>query len=319
MLWGNIIFAIASFACGLAGSGLVLMVARIVQGVGSALVITSGIALIATTYPAGHSRTRAFSWLGVSSGVAMAFGPTIGGLVASAFGWRWIFLANVPVCLLIAWWVPRLVAETREASPRSLDWVGMALLTAALFTFIEALLHGKTSLLPQSLGLLLSALLLAAFVIQQGRRTLPVLDPTVFLSWPMIGIAMLLSAVSIGYWAVLVFLPLFLGAAYGWTMDQAGFCFAGCNASHAHAATARWKIGRALWLACLLYGCTRLHRHRQCRSGRRVVFSARDHSPHGKLWSPWRQSASGQLLPIPSCPAPWWPWRPLNRLVWRRP
>jgi MFS family permease len=166
MLWGNVVFAVASVSCGLAWSGLSLSIARAVQGLGAAFVVTGGIALIATTYPHATARTRAFSWLGVMSGIAMALGPTLGGVVSSWFGWRWIFFANVPACVLIAWVIPRLIAEAREASPRELDYVGMALLTAALFALIEALLHARAGHLALWLGGVLALLLLATFIAQ---------------------------------------------------------------------------------------------------------------------------------------------------------
>jgi EmrB/QacA subfamily drug resistance transporter len=222
MLTGNIVFAVASIACGLAWDGASLLLARALQGVGSAFVVTGGIALVAGAYPDEAARGRAFSWLGVLSGAAMALGPTVGGVVGSAFGWRWIFLANIPACALIAWWVPRLVCESREAAPRPLDYVGTALLTAALCVLVEALLHGRASAWRLGLGLSFSALLFASFVLQQKRRATPMFDPAVFLARPMLGIAMLLAAVSVGYWAVLVFLPQFLSAAFGWTAHAAG-------------------------------------------------------------------------------------------------
>jgi MFS family permease len=220
MLWGNVVFAVASIACGLAWSGLSLSMARAVQGVGAAFVVTGGIALIATTYPDATARTRAFSWLGVMSGIAMALGPTLGGIVSSWLGWRWIFLANVPACVLIAWVIPRLIAEAREASPRELDYVGMALLTAALFALIEALLHARAGHLV--LWGALALLLLAGFVAQQRRRAHPMFDPVIYLRPAVAAIALLLAAVSIGYWAVLVYLPLFLFAILGLSSDQIG-------------------------------------------------------------------------------------------------
>jgi MFS family permease len=222
LLSGNIIVAVASVACGLAWDGLSLIIARALQGFGAAFLITGAFSSIAGSYSDASSRARAFSLLGVTTGVGMALGPTIGGLVASHAGWRWIFFANLPACALIAWWVPRLVADHREASPRPLDYLGMVLLTAALCILVEALLHGRGSVLRLSAGLSAAALLLAAFIAQQKRRTSPIFDPAVFLTRPMIGIAALLAAVSMSYWAVLVFLPPFLAAAFGWSADKAG-------------------------------------------------------------------------------------------------
>jgi MFS family permease len=222
MLVGNGIFALASLACGMAWDGPTLLVARVMQGIGAAFIVTGGFALIASVYVQARARTDAFALVGVMSGVAMAFGPTMGGLVSSWIGWRWIFLINLPVCALVAWGVPRLVAEAREAVPRPLDPLGVVLFTSALTALVEALLHGRTSTSHMVAGLALSAVLLAAFGLQQRSRDAPILDPGIFVQPAMIGIAILLCAVSIGYWAILVYLPLFFAAAFDWSSEVAG-------------------------------------------------------------------------------------------------
>jgi MFS family permease len=102
MLAGNALFLMASFACGAATSGPLLLTARLVQGIGAAFMVTGALALIAVAFPNRDLRAQAFSIVGVMSGIAMALGPTVGGLLASSFGWRWIFYANVPFCLALA-------------------------------------------------------------------------------------------------------------------------------------------------------------------------------------------------------------------------
>ena len=211
MLVGNGIFALASLACGLAWDGSTLLVARVLQGIGAAFIVTGGFVLIASVYAEARVRTDAFALVGVMSGVAMAFGPTMGGLVSSWIGWRWIFLINLPACALVAWGVPRLVAETREAVPRPLDLLGVALFTSALTALVEALLHGRSSTSHLVAGLALSTAFFAAFGIRQKNRAAPILDPGIFARPAMVG-----------YWAVLVYLPLFLAAAYGWSSEVAG-------------------------------------------------------------------------------------------------
>ena len=206
----------------MAWDGPTLLVARALQGIGAAFIVTGGFALIAGVYVQARARTDAFALVGVMSGVAMAFGPTMGGLVSSWIGWRWIFLINLPVCALVAWGTPRLVAETREAVPRPLDPLGVVLFTSALTALVEALLHGRASTSHMVAGLALSAVFLTAFGLQQRGRDEPILDPGIFVQRPMIGIAILLCAVSIGYWAILVYLPLFFAAAFDWSSEVAG-------------------------------------------------------------------------------------------------
>lgn len=221
LLVGNALFAVASVACGMAWDGPSLWAARVAQGLGAAFVITGSIALTASAYPDPADRARAFGLAGIVSGAAMAVGPTLGGIVAAWLGWRWIFLANLPFCVLAAWIVPRLVAEERAADSRPLDLAGIALLTLALGIAIETLLAGRT-VVHFAIGTGASLLFATLFVAQQRRRPQPILDPALLTRPAMIAVAVLLITVSIGYWATLVYLPLFLTATFGLSTAEAG-------------------------------------------------------------------------------------------------
>lgn len=223
LLLGNVAFAVASLTCALAWDGPSLWASRAVQGAASAFVVTGSIALIAGAYPDPEARARAFGLAGIVSGMAMAIGPTLGGAVAQWFGWRWIFLANLPACALAAWMVPRLIAETRDEAGRPLDLLGIGLLTLALGLAVEALLqqaHRPLALL--ALELAASGFVFALFIAQQRRRARPVLDPALLKQPAMIAAAILLVTVSVAYWAVLVYLPLFLGAGFGFAAETVG-------------------------------------------------------------------------------------------------
>jgi MFS family permease len=160
--------------------------------------------------------------MGVIAGIAMALGPTLGGLLASWFGWRWIFFVNLPFCLALALAVPRLVAETTDREGRRLDLVGIALLTMSLGLAIDALLRRDSSLAFRATCLIAGMTLAVMFLWQQWRSPRPVLDPRVFATVAMAGVAALLTAIQFGYWAVLVYLPLFLSAALNVSMEVAG-------------------------------------------------------------------------------------------------
>jgi len=222
MLIGNAVFLVASIACGLATDGPMLLASRVVQGVGAAFMVTGATALIAGAFPNLGQRARAFGMIGVIAGVAMALGPTLGGLLASWFGWRWIFYANIPFCLSLTLVVPRFVAETNDPDGPPLDPVGVALLTISLGLAIDALLRRDGSLAIRAACLAGSAMASLLFVLQQWRRSRPVLDPRVFATSAMAGVGALLTAIQFGYWAVLVYLPLFLSTALLVSIEVAG-------------------------------------------------------------------------------------------------
>ena len=133
-----------------------------------------------------------------------------------------IFLVNLPLCVLITLLVPRLVAERREGTDKPLDLLGVAILTLALGLIIQAILKARHAPIRMTIGLAAGAGLVAWFALRQHQQSQPMLDPAIFASRSMIGVTALLMAVSVGYWAVLVYLPLFLGTAFGWTTEAVG-------------------------------------------------------------------------------------------------
>lgn len=222
MLGGNAVFLLASIGCGIATNGLTLFAARVLQGAGAAFLVTGALALVASAFPGAGQRSRAFGVMGVISGVAMALGPTLGSLLAAWFGWRWIFLANIPFCVALALAVPPLVAETRDPEGRPLDPVGVALLTMSLGLAIDALLRHDGSLATRAACLAGSATGAILFGWHQRRSLRPLLDPGVFATPAMAGVGALLTAIQFGYWAVLVYLPLFLNTGLRMSIEFAG-------------------------------------------------------------------------------------------------
>lgn len=109
---GIVLFALASLACGLALDAAMLVIARAVQGIGAAAMLPNSLALLNQSY--GHEpklRARAVGLWTASGAISIAAGPVVGGLLIAAFGWRSIFLVNLPICaagLLATWlWVPK--------------------------------------------------------------------------------------------------------------------------------------------------------------------------------------------------------------------
>lgn len=208
-LAGNALFALASLACGLARTDVELWTARAWQGVGAAFVICGGLALLSERYREPAMRARAFALAGTVSGMAMALGPAGGGLIAEWLGWRWIFFVNLPLCLLIAWALPRVVGESRAAAHRPLDLAALASLTVALAALVAWLLHGG------AIAMLACMAGAGAFALSQRRSPAPLLDRELLARPAFVGICVVPLMLAIGYWALLVYLPLFLEQGLG--------------------------------------------------------------------------------------------------------
>lgn len=175
-LGGLAVFTVASAACGLAGNPTEIIVARIVQGVGAALLTPQFLAILTNIVPP-ERRGTVFGFLGVYAGLAVAIGPPLGGLITATLGWRWVFFINVPIGVaaivsgLIV--VPALRGDQR---PR-LDTPGTALLTAAMGLVVYGLIEGSArhwgpvwGPITAPVPIVLGALLLVVFVVTELRR-----------------------------------------------------------------------------------------------------------------------------------------------------
>jgi EmrB/QacA subfamily drug resistance transporter len=186
---GLAVFTVASAACGAAGTPLELVLGRLVQGVGAALLTPNVLSLIGVQY-AGADRVRALSAYGTVMGLAAVGGQLIGGALIAAnpagLGWRSCFLINLPIGIAAIALAPRVVAESRQSEAPGLDRVGTVLATATLTAVVLPLLEGRQHGWPAWTWLSLGAapLLLAGFVAHQrhlGRRgAVPLIDVTLF-------------------------------------------------------------------------------------------------------------------------------------------
>jgi EmrB/QacA subfamily drug resistance transporter len=140
---GLAVFTLASAACGFANSPEQLIVARIVQGVGGALLTPQTLSVITVIFPP-EKRGAAFGVWGAVAGVATAAGPTLGGYLVTNWGWEWVFFVNVPIGVitiaLAAFVMPNLKLNRRHR----LDWVGTALATTGLFLVTYGLIEGES-------------------------------------------------------------------------------------------------------------------------------------------------------------------------------
>src|ERR687898_1163880 len=130
---GLALFAAASFLGGLAWAPWVLVLARLLQGVGGAALVPASLALVSVTFAEGEERNRAMGVYGAMSGVGFVFGMVLGGVITEFLGWRWVLFVNVPVALAVLSLAPIVLDESKdEAAPRTLDLAGAATATLGL-------------------------------------------------------------------------------------------------------------------------------------------------------------------------------------------
>ncbi len=176
-------FATASLACGVAQTPGQLIAARILQGVGGALLTPGSLAMIQATFRPEDRGKAIGTWSGLG-GIAAAVGPFVGGWLVQYASWRWAFLINVPLAVATVWIAQVAVPESRDesASPR-FDVAGALLATTALALSTFALIQYESLGAPVSLGLVAVALLLGAgFALAERRSAHPMVQPSLFSS-----------------------------------------------------------------------------------------------------------------------------------------
>ena len=170
---GLVVFGAGSLGCGLAPSVGALVAARVVQGAGAAALLPGTLAIISHAFPEGREQARAIGvWAGIGS-LALPAGPLAGGALIAAFGWRAIFLVNVPIVVLALAATAWVVRESTDPQGRELDRGGVALgaafLAAGTFAFIEGGRSGAGSPAVIAAGAGAVAIL-ASFVALERRR-----------------------------------------------------------------------------------------------------------------------------------------------------
>lgn len=222
------LFALASLGAGLASSLGGLIAWRAVQGMACAGLYTASAALVAAMFPE-QQRGKALGLLFSINGLGLALGPVAGGLLVEAWGWRAIFLVNVPlIAASFALCMGRLSGAPAAAVRVRFDWPGAALLLAVLPCALAALIHGGDwgGASPATLGLLAVAVLAgAALVVVERRAPAPLLRWPLFIQ-PRFAVAACATAALAFFYCVAFFLmPLYLGelrgqdsAATGWLL-----------------------------------------------------------------------------------------------------
>ncbi|GAA1861439.1 MFS transporter [Asanoa iriomotensis] len=183
ILFGIATFFVGSVLCGVATSMTMLIVFRVVQGLGAGAIAPMTVTIVGDLYTV-EERAKVQGYVASVWGISSVVGPTLGGVFSEYVSWRWIFLVNIPLCLLAGAMIMKNYHERRTPARPVIDYRGAVLLTAGLTLVILGVLEGGQAWAwdsPASAATLgIGALLLGAFLLAERRTTEPVLPLWVF-------------------------------------------------------------------------------------------------------------------------------------------
>ncbi len=227
-LLGVVIFALSSATAGFAVSSTDLVISRVVQGVGAALMMPATLSIITDAFPA-HERGKAMGmWAGVSA-LALAVGPVLGGFLTEHVSWRAIFYLNIPVAIGAVTAALFAVRESRDTTVgREVDYLGVVALTGALTALVLALVEGNQWGWGSAeiVGLLVGAVLgLLAFVLIELRVKVPMVEFRFFADRNFLGAVIVALIVSFAMLGVFFFLALYMQNILRYSPLEAGVRF----------------------------------------------------------------------------------------------
>jgi EmrB/QacA subfamily drug resistance transporter len=221
---GIAIFTAGSLLCGVAQSPLFLALARGGQGVGGAIMFATSLALLAQAFR-GPDRGIAFGVYGAVTGIAVAVGPVLGGIITSGLSWRWIFFVNIPIGVVAIALTLLRVDESRDQDASRPDWLGFVTFSSALGLLVYGLIESST----HSWGshrvvgsLAAAALLLALFVVAELRQRRPMFDLSLLRNPTFVGGLGSAFAISASGLSVITFLVLYLQNVLGYSPVATG-------------------------------------------------------------------------------------------------
>jgi EmrB/QacA subfamily drug resistance transporter len=232
-LLGLVIFTLASAACGFAQNPGQLIAARIVQGVGGALLTPQTLSVLTVIFPP-EKRGAAFGIWGAVAGVATIAGPTLGGWLVTNWDWRWIFFVNLPVGILTLVMGAIIMPDVRLNRRHALDWTGTALVTLGLFLVCFGLIEGQ----PHDWGkvwgpvtipmvIISGVLVLGVFLLQQYRaRREPLVPFALFRDRNFSLSNVIVACIAFGMLGLFLPLIIYFQSVLGLSALQAGLTVA---------------------------------------------------------------------------------------------
>ena len=222
---GLVLFTAGSVACGLAQDVLFLSIARAFQGIGGAAMFATALALLATAFT-GRDRGIAFGAFGATTGVAVAVGPVLGGILTSGLSWRWIFFVNIPISLVALAIALTRVKESHDPRAGSPDWAGFLTFSGSLGLLVYGLIRSGEDGWGDDIVLaclVASGFLFAVFLLVQAGAQHPMFDLSLLRKPTFNGGLVAAFGVSASIFSLLAYLVLYIQGVLGFSAVQSGF------------------------------------------------------------------------------------------------
>src|SRR5919108_1861472 len=223
------VFTVASVLGGLLRDGTLLVVTRFLKGAAAAFTAPASLSIITTTFEEGPARNRALSIYTATGATGFSLGLVLGGLMTE-LGWRWTFLLPVPIALALLIAAPRVIARDAPVSGvrRTFDFAGAATITAAMLLLVRTVVEAPETGwgAPETLGgLLLSALLVAAFVAIELRSAHPLVRLGILRSGRLVRANLGMMTVFGAYVSFQFVGTLYLQSLLGWSALETALAF----------------------------------------------------------------------------------------------
>jgi len=224
---GLALFSLGSLLPSLAPTTAALVVFRMIQALGGAMLNPVAMSIIANTFTEAKERARAIGIWGAVFGVSMAIGPLVGGVLTQSVGWRSIFWINVPIGVAAFTLTARFIPESLGTTRRRFDLVGQALVVVALASLISGVIDGRRSGWgsPEIVGCFAVAFVCTALLVAyEARRSDPLIDMRFFRSLPF-ATATIIAVLAFASFSSFLFLnSLYLQDTRGLKASVAGLC-----------------------------------------------------------------------------------------------
>jgi EmrB/QacA subfamily drug resistance transporter len=225
---GAVLFAVASALGGFAGSSEVLIAARLLQGLGGALMAPAGLSLLTVIFEEGPERNKALGVYSAITAGGAALGLILGGLLTEYLDWRWVFYVNIPIAVVAVVGALRFVPESKDETAQGFDVLGAVLATSGLIALVYGLVKVNEEGVPagQSIATFVAAaVLLVAFVVWQTRTPNPLVPFRLFHNRNILKADTGALLVGSGIFALFFFIILWMQQVNGYSPIKAGLCF----------------------------------------------------------------------------------------------